>query len=746
VDPTGGHLTQAEVDQDIIKLGKEHQTKYETALAELEPEILRWDPVQLLATTSFYSSYDGNKDFKKPADSIRILQHHLEFLQALILKSPQDAFTTELPPPDAVDKIRRLLSECSRSYLLGRLARLDPSMSESERHRMRVLGEVRGHTQTVRNWGYPHQIKHIVTALVEPLDDEVATEIGLQLRDLVTMWFQTSSLISSRFRSHVMGLAPIKGAKSIRDAVNIFWDVGQQVGKSEEMVSLLMDNGLDLERAKYFLLSYSDRLIPGIYTLSLADFLSRYPSQIDESILRNVLANWSLHLGDIAGSETEHLFLANPIWDRPLVRTDEGNYFLPLPSLFMSFPIELIESLIRNAFPHLMSRFERRKAKFLEDEIERLFIKAFPAARSYRGSLWQDENTGKWFENDLLVLIDSFQIVVEAKSGRFSAPARRGAPCRLEKELTELVIEPSLQAKRFSEYLERKRGAHKFTTRSGMTNEVDNSNCRATIRLNVTLDMLANVQARRTDLSLSGLIPADADLGVTLTLADLDLIFDLLDTSCEKIHYLARRSEFERNARYLADEADLLALYVDNGFNIGEMEYRGVPFVIYGMSDNLAPYYISKWAGKDHAKSRRPYTKWWKMMLDRMDKQLVAQWSEIGYMLLCLSYEEQVFFEKQFRQVRNNVSKPKPKRNSGNAYALLSGPMARRNAIVGLAYKTIPTEKRDRMLTEALLPTFRKEPINRALAVGVNVERNISEAYPYGFLTCVFREALAEYL
>ena len=58
---------------------------------------------------------------------------------------------------------------------------------------------------------------------------------------------------------------------------------------------------------------------------------------------------------------------------------------------------------------------------------------------------------------------------------------------------------------------------------------------------------------------------------------------------------MATRSEFEANAHYVADETDLLAFYIDNGFNIGEKEYDGTTLVIYGMSEMLAPYYMSVW-------------------------------------------------------------------------------------------------------------------------------------------------------
>ncbi len=50
------------------------------------------------------------------------------------------------------------------------------------------------------------------------------------------------------------------------------------------------------------------------------------------------------------------------------------------------------------------------------------------------------------------------------------------------------------------------------------------------------------------------------------------------------------------------------------------------------------------------------------------------------------------------------------------------------------------------MMVEAVLPAFQKEPINRALAIGVNIDKVISDGCPYGFMSCIFREALSEYL
>src|SRR5947209_2000952 len=316
----------------------------------------------------------------------------------------------------------------------------------------------------------------------------------------------------------------------------------------------------------------------------------------------------------------------------------------------------------------------------------------------------------------------------------------------IDEEIRELMVEPSLQAKRFADYLQANRGEYTFKTLSGAVNYVDNGPCHKTIRLNVTLDILANVQARWTDLRRAGFIPKGADLGVTLSLTDLELVFELFVTACEKLHYLARRSEFERNAHYLADETDLLAFYIDNGFNVGEAEYDGTGLWIYGISEILNPYFMSVWTGDEVPKPKRRYTKWWQRILDRMEQQPIARWSEIGYMLLNLSFEEQEFFERQFRRIQRKVKNVKSRAPQREAYFMLSGAPRRRNAVIGLAYKGVTKEQRHDMIPEAALQVFQEEPVKRVLVIGVNVERTIGDDYPYGILTCVFREALADYL
>lgn len=144
----------------------------------------------------------------------------------------------------------------------------------------------------------------------------------------------------------------------------------------------------------------------------------------------------------------------------------------------------------------LVTKFEKRRSNFLEDEVEHLFRSAFPSANVYRGSKWRDPDSGKEYENDLLILIDSYLIVVEAKSGKVTNRARHGDPAQMKRAINDLLIEPSKQAKRFADHLNASPGRHQFQTDRNAVNEIDTFDMAAIIRLNVMLESLRSLGAR----------------------------------------------------------------------------------------------------------------------------------------------------------------------------------------------------------------------------------------------------------
>jgi hypothetical protein len=112
----------------------------------------------------------------------------------------------------------------------------------------------------------------------------------------------------------------------------------------------------------------------------------------------------------------------------------------------------------------------------------------------------------------------------------------------------------------------------------------------------------------------------------------------------ERCHYLSRRAELERNAVYVADELDLLALYTENQFNIGDSEFDGTRHVWYGLSAEITP--LLSLESKRGVPLPHKRTAFWSTLLAALDKKRPPGWTDMGHRLLNVSFSGQREIEK----------------------------------------------------------------------------------------------------
>ena len=733
-------MSETEVSEQIRAMGDEFGREFEDSFQKLQKRLLAVDPVLLLSSLAFYGlTVPVGKD-PELTEEHPILQHHVELLQGLALQHPREAFESKPVLPPDFEVFRDLTERVTRAFHMRRFAVLEPSMPLELRQRLRVLDSTRVHTQAVRNWGYPQQVTRITTELFAPLEDDIEQQVGVRVAHLIRMCVKLIAIAEKRMNAHRNLLRPMVRAKSITSAVEKYHRSFPDLkSTSEEFLQFAKEQNASLRGVQAMLVSHSDLRLPDIYTFTLADFVNAYPVAVEPDTLRPVLDSWVLSFGDLADQNPEHLFMGNPIWRQPLIRLGDDLFLWPILGLFFSFGLELMERVLQPN-TELYAKYEKRRAKFLEDELEQIFRSTFPSAEVYRSSQWHDPVTYKDFENDLLILIDSYLIVIEAKSGKITEPARRGAELRLERTVDELMIAPSLQAKRFAEYLQNNPGIHRFPTRQGVTNEIDTSNIYEVICLNITLNLLGGLSSRWPDLRQAGLIPQGIDLAPTMSLAELEIIFEILEGTCEKLHYLVRRAQFEVHANYIGDEIDLLAFYIDTGFNIGEAEFDHTGLFLRDMSKAFDPYFLCQWSGEDAPKPRRRLTRWWMDILHQIEQRQVTGWTELGYILLNVAYDDQVEFEKGFKRIQRIVQHHWQKPGHENLAVLFNGPPQRRDVIAGLAYKRITREQRNQWIENGAGDAMESAPANRSLVIGIDVERR---DYPYSVIACMVKRKKA---
>src|SRR5690606_27452969 len=158
----------------------------------------------------------------------------------------------------------------------------------------------------------------------------------------------------------------------------------------------------------------------------------------------DALYDLSLAPGELKDTNPEHIYLNNPIWKKPYIRLANGSLFAALPQLVFSFPFVIMEGLTVG-HEKLEVAYEDARADHLEQAVAALLSTAMPSATIYRGVVWDDPNTGKTWENDVVALLGNFIFVFEAKSGRIKDAARRGGDLSLRKNFKELFVEPGEQ-------------------------------------------------------------------------------------------------------------------------------------------------------------------------------------------------------------------------------------------------------------------------------------------------------------
>ena len=493
-------MPDSEIVDHLKAVGESFEREFGDTFQELGNRLLTIDPLSLLALFTFYGlAVHGGKDPELTQDE-PILQHHIELLQAFVLQHQLDKFEFNPVVPQVHDSFRELIQKVSRAFSYRRLTSLGSTMPKAQRRRLAVQEAMRLDTQAIRNWGYPQQIMQITIELFSTLDQDIEARVGARVAHLVAMFSKTGNVIEDRMNSHFDLLLPMMRAQTIESIVEEYYLAFPDLqSESGELIQLFRRRETELNQAKFMLISYSDLRLRDIFTLTLDDFLDVYPGEIAPETLQKILEDWALSFGDLADQNPEYFFMANPIWGQPLIHLGEKLFFWPIPSIFLSFCIELMEQVIR-PYPDLYARYEEQRGKFLEDKIEYLFRLAIPHGKVYRGSQWLDPVTNQFFENDLLVLIDTHLIVIEAKSGKVSSPARRGAEHRLQRTIDDLIITPSIQANRFAKYLQENVGVHRLSTRSDGNNEIDTTNVREVIRLNITLEPIGMLQTRLPEL------------------------------------------------------------------------------------------------------------------------------------------------------------------------------------------------------------------------------------------------------
>lgn len=540
----------------------------EEALVETKLGLLRAlncrDAVAVLAKTGEQILRELGRQLGPGASGLE--QVHAEMLQAFALVAGSG---TSVPAsPRSMVKIWSLTQANLEAYLQSTAPKpgADDDALLARRVRIRTIYHRNAFSST--------DAVDIVPKLLSNMDAASERELGYRLSDLAKAMFQLIDDVAERFRSR------IESERALRDqpgpaAEAIIETMLDESDGAKQMWRATQRCHLSSEERSWAGFQMTEMLCAPLFIFSRKDLEERFGVQVSDALF-----SLSLELGSIGETDVDRIYLANPIWERPFIALDTNTLFLPLPFIFVSFPFTVIEKLM-DGNSRLNAAYGKARAQYLEDDIEGIVRESLPSARVHRGVKWKDPDTKVSYEHDVVAILGMQVLIFEAKSGKLSPAARRGGAARLRRDFQELFVKPGIQASRLESLIASRRSDVKLIDSEGEVVRFEAGGPSQVHKFGVCVEQFAGLTGSRRFFKDLGMLERDGIWAPILTLGEIRMISDRLDTEVSFLHYLTRRMTADEVFDFSGDEQDLLSMYLTNRFIVNHeaLESRQVLFL-----------------------------------------------------------------------------------------------------------------------------------------------------------------------
>lgn len=686
------------IDPDSLKsafssIGARSVDDFPVLLGKLEAALKQFYPLHVLAILTAWGTTATVDDDGVKAESIveGILQHHIELLQALILRLRPTEWGRGQPMPQEMQPIVEDLRSLADAFHQRRYLQSAEEKSPEERVVLSFQEQMRLHTQFVRNWGYESDVRRISRELYGALDVQFNQAHGFSASELLSVAEALERTLSERINARFQLLRRILRQKSVRQMVRLYHrDYPGAVGDPDEFIEKVGATS-PISEIRQILLSHAD--------LSLIEYLAVMPAAIAKLVeipterVVLILNALSLAPGELSQQEPEYLFLNNPVWRRPGIKIGSG-FLFALPQAIFSFIFQIMRDLC--AAEPLKAALEKRRAAYLESQLVSAVRTTLPGAIIAETVKWSWE--GVQYETDMLALTDTTLLIGEAKSGALTDQALRGAPDRVRRHVRELIVAPAEQSARLATILRAARSGDAKARAAVAHFPFQPDDIHEIARLTVTLEDISVLAALEDDLKAAGWAPTDLDLAPTLNLADLWCVADILNSPLQFLHYFVERARLQKALALHGDELDLLAFYLETGFNFAAFEEKVDGIAISGMSAPIDHYYMSRDAGVQVRKPTAELSPYVRAVIEQLETRAVKGWTSLGLAVLRLgSPEEQRRIDRSLEALRRSV--PKEYRDPKHRSAIVVTP-PRPDQLVGIFH--VHTRKNNRDHRDAI--------------------------------------------
>lgn len=615
-----------------------------SAYEALRERITAYDPLLLLLAFGMMSLADTPDEPDGRVGRSSIAQAPGELLQALVLRRCRSEYGDRRLSQDEFDTFVDLLLRTQEEEMRLRSERIGNIAGEDEKYRV-VLTNIGHSTQVVRLIGYPQHITATMIRMFAPYDALLHGRFGVRCTDLIRMLEQAVLLIQRRYLKY-------RTINDLRTRLGYCQEVATAIiadypATSAQMAEIarVADAEGASDTVERMLAHAIDDLLPSVFTLTLDDLVALCPSDVEPDGIRAIVGMWSLRFGDLRDAEEdEHSFLVqNPVWDRPFIDIDMDTFLLPIPWSLFNAMREMLENLAKGDTA-IRRAYEETKGNTFEVVVVDRVAEAFPDATIYRSIHYPDANDEKKTrESDILVLLDTHAIIIEAKTGRIRGDAKVGAPDDVAKATHITYLSGVEQALHFRAFLQSDRQRHVVTTAAGR-HTLDLSRISHFTMLVVAWSRLGSAQSSVYTIKEPFFQTAE-DLVPVMTSYELQAALEILDLQSERLHYLAKRAMIDRVTNHLSTEGEfaLLGHYLETCFRLDpRRNYRREPLKLLDASRAITGYFLGKWLGLPSPQPTIACSSWWLDMLRGVERQPLPFWAQVCFALLEAPLDDQV--------------------------------------------------------------------------------------------------------
>ncbi|MBI4596136.1 MAG: hypothetical protein HY730_07130, partial [Candidatus Tectomicrobia bacterium] len=280
----------------------------------------------------------------------------------------------------------------------------------------------------------------------------------------------------------------------------------------------------------------------------------------------------------------------NTLYERPIV-AHNNKYFIPIISLLNEVFLHTFYYDLIADNEYWKTVGEKKYGAWLEQKTAEFLKRIFPHSEVFLNPEYHGGNE----LCDVLVLHDRNIFIVQCKAKRLRYDSKIGKDSQLIRDdLNKAVKESFDQGIRARDYFSKNQPA-KIEVNQGNI-KVDSKQISDIFLLSVTLGSYPHLITRLANINPAIGLFSDNQYPWAISLFDLGVVTELIESPAMFIHYAKRRLAVERTKfDILADEVDLLGFYFSQGLYFETEEFKNLNALsLSGFSNDIDRYIFEK--------------------------------------------------------------------------------------------------------------------------------------------------------